>query len=108
MSWPNDAITRRTADTVPDVASTVTVDRNDHAAAAAYLMRHHGAAALLVLDGARSNRPVGVITEADLIRAEADGRDLNMVRVQELMSQNDPVRPVPDATESRAGPPAGR
>ena len=76
------------------VASTVTVDRYDHAAAAAYLMRHHGATALAVLDGDRSNPPVGIITEADIIQAAADGKDLNKVRVQELMSQSpDAINP---------------
>ncbi len=70
------------------VASTVTVDRYDHAAAAAYLMRHHSASALLILDGDGSNPPVGIITEADLIQTAADGKDLNKVRVQELMSQS--------------------
>ena len=89
------------------VASTVTVDRYHHAAAAAYLMRHHGAAALLILDGARSSRPVGIITEADLIHAAADGKDLNEVRVQELVSQNDPARPAPGAAGLSAGSPAG-
>jgi CBS domain-containing protein len=90
------------------VASTVTVDRYHYAAAAAYLMRHHGAAALLILDGTRSNRPAGIITEADLIQAAADGKDLNTVRVHELMSQNDPARPAPGAAGPRAGSPAGR
>jgi len=112
MSRPNDAITRRALGLAansqpPAVASTVTVDRNDHAAAAAYLMRHHGATALLILDGARSSRPVGIITEADLIQAAADGRDLNTVRIQELMSQNHPALPASGAAGSRAGSPAG-
>ncbi len=50
-------------------------------------MRHHGATALLILDGDRSNPPAGLIPEADLIPAAADGDDLNKVRVHELMSQ---------------------
>ncbi len=90
------------------VASTVTVDRNDHAAAAAYLMRHHGTPALLIVDGARSNRPTGIITQTDLIQAEADGKDLNQVRIHELMSPNGPARPAPAAAGSRASSPAGR
>ena len=71
----------------------MTADRKDHAAAAAYLMRYRGATALLILDGARSNRPVGIITQADLIQAAADGKDLNQVRIQELRSPNDPAHP---------------
>jgi CBS domain-containing protein len=57
-------------------------------AAAAYLMKHHGATALVVLAGARSSRPIGIITETDIIRAAADGKDLNKVRIVELMTQS--------------------
>ena len=92
------------------VVFAVTVDRYDHAAAAAYLMRHHGATALAVLPGDRSNPPVGIITEADIIQVAADGKDLNKVRVRELTSLSNPARsPVrPGAAGLRAGSPAGR
>ena len=40
-----------------------TVDQNDHVAAAAYLMRHAGATALVVLGGQETNQPLGIITE---------------------------------------------
>ena len=57
----------------------------DHAAAAAYLMKHAGATALMVTD-ARASRPVGIITEADIVRAIADGKDVNDVRVHAVMT----------------------
>lgn len=59
--------------------------QNDHAAAAAYLMKHGGTSALLVLD-AQSDRPIGIITEADITRAVADTKDLNEVRIHQLMT----------------------
>ena len=62
-----------------------TVDQNDHVAAAAYLMRHAGATALVVLDG-QSNRPLGIITEADIVHTVADGRDVNEVRIRDAMT----------------------
>ena len=76
--------------TVADVMRpAATVADTDHAAAAAYLMRHARAGALLVLDTRHTGRPVGIITEADIARAVADGKDVNEVRVHQLMT----VRP---------------
>ena len=66
-------------------ASITTVDPNDHAAAAAYLMKHKGATAAVVVDGERSDRPMGIITETDIVQAAADGKDLNEVRIRELI-----------------------
>jgi CBS domain-containing protein len=66
----------------------VTVDRNDHVAAAAYLMRHHCVIALAVLDGDRSSRPIGMITKTDITQAAADGEDLDKVRIGQLRSQS--------------------
>lgn len=67
------------------LAPTTVVDQNDHVAAAAYLMKHHGATSVVVLDGERSNRPMGILTETDIARAEGDGKNLNTVRVHELL-----------------------
>ena len=50
-----------------------TVEQQGHVAAAAYLMKHAGATALMVLD-AQSDQPVGIITEADIAHAVADER----------------------------------
>jgi CBS domain-containing protein len=65
--------------------SITTVDQNDHAAAAQYLMRHAGTTAAVVLDGRRSDRPMGTITDADIAQAVARGRNLDEVRVRDLI-----------------------
>jgi CBS domain-containing protein len=62
-----------------------TVEQDDHVAAAAYLMRHAGATALTVLD-AQTGQPIGIITEADVAHAVADGKDVNSVRIHDLMT----------------------
>jgi CBS domain-containing protein len=66
------------------------VDLNDHVAAAAYLMRHAGATALVVVDG-ETNRPLGIITEADIVHTVADGKDVNEVRIRDLMTTSPTV-----------------
>jgi CBS domain-containing protein len=79
---------QRARSTVADVMKPplTTVDQNDHVAAAAYLMRHAGATALVVVDGQQTNRPVGIITEADIVHTVADGKDPNNVRILDLMT----------------------
>ncbi len=62
-----------------------TVEQNDHVAAAAYLMKHAGATAVTVLDP-RTSQPVGIITEADIAHAVADGKDVNTTRIYEMMT----------------------
>lgn len=62
-----------------------TVQPGDHVAAAAYLMRHEAATALVVLD-AQTNRPMGLVTEADIVQLVADGRDVDTVRIHDLMT----------------------
>jgi CBS domain-containing protein len=62
-----------------------TVHPNDHVAGAAYLMRHEAATALVVLD-AQTSRPMGLITEADIVQLVADGRDADAVRIYNLMT----------------------
>ena len=76
--------------TAGDIMRTplTTVERNDHVAAAAYLMKHAGATAITVLDP-RTGEPAGIITEADVAHAVADGKDVNSTRIYELMT----VRP---------------
>src|SRR5437899_12997495 len=66
-----------------------TVEPNDHVAAAAYLMKHAGATALVIVDP-RTGRPAGIITETDITHAVADGKNLNDVRIHDLMT----ARPV--------------
>ena len=81
-----------------------TVDQNDHVAAAAYLMRHAGATALVVLDGQESNRPLGIITEADIVHTVADGKDVNEVRIRDVMTIGPTMvaadMSIPDAAET--------
>jgi CBS domain-containing protein len=58
------------------------VEQNDHAAAAAYLMKRAGATALIVTK-MPAGQPTGIITEADISRAVADGKNPNDVRIYE-------------------------
>jgi CBS domain-containing protein len=62
-----------------------TVEQYDHVAAAAYLMKHAGTTALIVLDAA-TDRLIGIITEADVADAVADGKDVNDVRIHNVMT----------------------
>jgi CBS domain-containing protein len=63
-----------------------TVEPNDHLAAAAYLIKHSHATALVILDDVETKRPTGVITDADIVRAVADGKDMNEARIHDLMT----------------------
>jgi CBS domain-containing protein len=58
----------------------------DHVAAAAYLMKHARSAALVVLGVRHGGRLVGVITEADIARAVADGMEVNKTRIHDLLT----------------------
>jgi predicted transcriptional regulator len=75
---------RRQAATTTATSST-TVDQYDHVAAATYLMKHARTTALTVLDGQQSGQPIGCITETDIAEAMAHGKDLNEIRIRELM-----------------------
>jgi CBS domain-containing protein len=77
---------RAAAATVTDVirAPLTMINQYDHIAAAAYLMKHAGTTALMVVN-AQTGQPAGIITEADVGRAIADGKDLNDVRVHAVM-----------------------
>lgn len=48
-------------------------------------MKHGGTTALMVPD-AWTDQPIGIITEADIAHAVADGKDVNSVRISELMT----------------------
>jgi CBS domain-containing protein len=84
-----------------------TADSNDNAAAAAYLMKHTRATALMVVD-AQAGQPKGILTEADIVHAVADGKDLNEVRIRELMTIRptviNPSTTVGDAARIKLGP----
>jgi CBS domain-containing protein len=87
MTEASDAATA--ADIMQPAVTTVRPD--DHVAAAAYLMKHAGATALVVVDDEQAKRPVGLITEADVVDAVADGKDVNVVRIHDLMTTHPTV-----------------
>jgi len=85
------------AATVADIMQPplTTVQQHDHVAAAAYLMRHAGTTALMVVNS-QTGRPAGIITEADVAHAVADGKDVNDVWVEAVMA----TRPAVTTTAS--------
>ena len=80
------ASTRSRRAAMTTAAASTTVDQYDHVAAATYLMKHAGTTALAVLDGQRSNQPIGCITETEIATAMAQGQDLNETRIRDLMA----------------------
>ena len=74
--------------TVADITrpSPATVGEYDHVAAAAYLMKHAGSAALLVQGVEHGDQSVGMITETDIAAAVADGMDVNETRIHDLLT----------------------
>jgi CBS domain-containing protein len=96
----------RAAATAADVMNPAlsTVEPNDHVAAAAYLMKRRAATALVIVDNEQDRRPEGLITEADIAHAVADGKDLNEVRIRDLMTRSPTVIPavttIPDAART--------
>jgi CBS-domain-containing membrane protein len=93
----------RAPGTVADIMrpSAATVGEYDHVAAAAYLMKHARSATLVVLGAQRGNRPVGVITEADIARAVADGMDVNKTRIHDLLTARPAAIPQRPASATR-------
>jgi CBS domain-containing protein len=78
--------------TVADVMQppVTTIEQNDHVAAAAYLMKHANTTALIVIQ-AQTGQPIGIITDADVSHAVADGKNPNDVRIYELMTADPTV-----------------
>ena len=75
------------AATIADIMqpTLTTINQHDHVAAATYLMKHAGTTALMVVD-AQTGQPAGIITQADVAHAIADGKDLNDVWVEAVMT----------------------
>ena len=73
-----------------------TAGRYDHVAAAAYLMKHTGTTALMVVN-TQTGQPAGIITQADITHAIADGNDPNNIRVHAAMT----TRPAVNTTSLR-------
>ena len=78
---------RRHLATVGDVMRPplTTADTHDHAAAAAYLMKRAVGTALIVTKG-QTGEPIGIITDADISHAVADGKNPSEVRIYQLMT----------------------
>ena len=78
-----------------------TVEPRAHLAAAAYLMKRSGDSVLVVTTDDRTRAPLGVITDWDITQAVADGRDLEQVRISDLLEGGTvdvaPDTPVGDA-----------
>jgi CBS domain-containing protein len=68
-----------------------TAGQYDHVAAAAYLMKHTGATALMVVN-ARTGQPAGIITQADVAHAIAGGKDPNNIRVHAAMTTRPAIK----------------
>ena len=78
--------------TVADIMRppVTTVEQNDHVGAAAYVMKRADATALIVTQ-AQTRKPIGIITEADISHAVADGKNPNDVRIYQLMTADPTV-----------------
>ncbi len=66
---------------------TTTVETAAHLAAAAYLMKHAGDTALIVTADDDHRKLIGLITEADISHAVADGRDLGETRISQVLTR---------------------
>src|SRR5215469_18676201 len=85
-SQPSSSRPQRPATVAEIMEPALTTARiTDHVAAAAYLMKHAGSTALVVLD-AGTDRPVGIVTDTDVAHAVADGKNVNEVRISEVMT----------------------
>ena len=88
--FPSQAAAATAADVMQPPLTTV--NQHDHVAAAAYLMKHAGATSLMVMD-AQNGQPAGIITEADITHAIADGKDVNDTWVDAVMTTRPAVTP---------------
>src|SRR5215813_7045039 len=70
--------------------ATTKAEVDDHIAAAAYLMKHARTTALVILM-AGTGRIAGIVTDTDVANVVADGRDVNQVRIGEIMKDQPAV-----------------
>jgi CBS domain-containing protein len=66
--------------------ATTTVEPRAHLASAAYLMKQNRDSALVVTADGGRGAPLGMLTDWDISQAVADGRDLEELRVGDLLS----------------------
>lgn len=65
--------------------ATTTIEPEAHLAAAAYLIKHnHDSALVVVTDD--THEPVGMITDADITKAVAHGRNLEDTRIGQIVA----------------------
>jgi CBS domain-containing protein len=64
--------------------ATTTAQLRDHVAAAAYLMKRAETTTLVVLSEV-TGQIAGIVTDADVAGVVADGKDVNQVRILEVM-----------------------
>lgn len=80
-----------------------TIGPDAHIASAAYLMKRAPYGALVVLTDEQPPRPVGLLTDADISQAVADGLALDDARIHQLRLRRaepvEPSTPVTDAAE---------
>jgi CBS domain-containing protein len=62
----------------------MTVEREAHLAAAAYLMHQQERSALVVVSDDEQRRPLGIVTDVDVAAAVAAGEDVNEARIKDL------------------------
>ncbi|MGF7234710.1 MAG: CBS domain-containing protein [Frankia sp.] len=62
---------------------TMTIEPEAHVAAATYLMKHFHDSALVVVTE-DTHEPVAMITDAEIVQAVADGRDLEATRITQV------------------------
>ena len=89
------------AATVADVMRPplTTIGQYDHVAAAAYLMRHAGTTALIVAD-AQTGQRTGIVTQADVTRAIAEGKNVNDIRVHAVMTTRPAITTTTSVTDA--------
>jgi CBS domain-containing protein len=73
-----------------------TVETRAHLAAAAYLIKRSQDGALVVVGDDARRRPLGVVTEADISQAVADGHDLERRRISDVLAGRELVTVDPD------------
>jgi CBS domain-containing protein len=81
--------------------ASTTVERSAHLAGAAYLMKHRGDTALVVITDDEERKPLAIITDADISQAVADGRALEYTRVSDVAVES-PVTVAPDLSAREA------
>jgi len=80
---------------------TTTIEPGAHLAAAAYLIKHFHDAGLVVMD-ADTEEPLAAITDADVTRAMADSRDVENMRVSQVVTKTQVTVRADDGTDEAA------